>query len=657
MVARMRWLIAAVVLGGSGCTTVLKWVSAREVLTMFNAKSEAPVAVPPGCEAVVPSALKDTLADAYFSTDALVSLQPEPLRNATLALLLAPPEDQRVFECLFKEASACAFGEVTVASLPFAAVPALASGSITQWERERDVQRVQHNLQRALRQVSSSCRALEGFALTNDLPAARIMLDRAFTAGLDQLREYQGRRALVRERGRSPVAWVFAGGAANGAFSAGAVWWLLNHHAMCGQACKDDRVDFVSGASTGTLIATVVKNYFTPTADAAERSTQLKLLLDKYTCSTNRELYCVQKQSVYDLLLNPAPQGRGLVRFDGLRCALQNNVGDEAHVRQKPEQFASVVRYDSGQVFHLSSIEAESRDAWVMALEGSVVEPLLAEPRKNIGTRFKGTFIDGGIRSGLPLLTPLRRGAERSLVFANTVLEGKPTLELANAAHIALRTIDLFTLPPIVGELALAEQEAVLRRQGEKDRCLARLGFDSAFVPAHDVELRCSQVIAMPLASPSLRGPMREPMKWLAAPIATPATPKSERIEDAYRSAWVFMPRSFPKGWAQVSRPRDGQSSVGWQDIGAVGYSFDPQEMWNLFALGVLTAQSRCREFSDLLGWHLPASCESLERAEDALISSRIPFEAQCVKKDLSLVDCESEPGPVMPPFSCAAQR
>ena len=654
----MRWLlVASVLLGLCGCGTALKAVSAREVLDLFNTKADVREVRPVGCEALVSSALKDTLADAYYSNEALAVLQSTPLVNASLALVTSPSEDQRVFECLFGESASCAFaGPVTVTALSFARAPAMSSSVILEWEQERDVQRVQHDLQRALRQVSSSCRTREGFGLANDLAGSRIMLERAFSAGLNELREYQTQRGFVRQRGHAPVAWVLSGGAANGAFSAGAVWWLLHHHLSCGEACKGDRVDFVSGASTGTLIATVVKNYFAPSAVQRDKLQQLETLLSKYTCSTNRDLYCVQKQSLYDVLINKEPKGRGIVRFDGLRCSIQNNVGDAEHIKETPEQFASVVQLDSGQTFHLSSIEAESRDAWVMALEGSLVEPLLAEPRRDIGTKLKGTFVDGGLRSGLPLVTPLRRGAGRSLVFANTVLDGKPTATLANAAEVAVRSLDVFSLSPMVGELAQAEQEAVLRREGEKDRCLARLGFDTAFgaTSPQEIERRCSQEIAAPIPMPSVL--MMGPSVLKASPVVTPGSPKSERIEDGYRSAWVFMPRSFPKGWAQVARPRDGKSSVGWKEIGAVGYMFDPQDLWNLFSLGVLTAQSRCRELSDALGWHLPETCESLERAEDVLVSSRIPFEAQCVKKNLASVECEGEPGPVMPPFNCAAE-
>ena len=78
--------------------------------------------------------------------------------------------------------------------------------------------------------------------------------------------------------------------------------------------------------------------------------------------------------------------------------------------------------------------------------------------------------------------------------------------------------------------------------------------------------------------------------------------------------------------------------------------------MWNLFALEVLSAQSRCREISNMLGWHLPAACEELDKAEAALATARGPFEARCVSKPTALVECEGEPGPVMPPFSCPAR-
>jgi hypothetical protein len=204
-----------------------------------------------------------------------------------------------------------------------------------------------------------------------------------------------------------------------------------------------------------------------------------------------------------------------------------------------------------------------------------------------------------------------------------------------NAAEIGLRAIDLFSLQPILGELAQAEAERVLKRQGEKDRCLERLGFDGAGALAVDVEHRCSKETAQPGLAPLALTRSR-----VMGPVTVPATWAMDRIEDSYQSSWLFMPTELKPSWQGSLRPAPGHAQVDLRELGAAGYQFDPNEMWNLFVVGAYTAFERCEELKATLGWHYSCSSDEAEvKAQLGLL--RHNFEARgCGAKSLEVKSC-----------------
>ncbi|MEW5741780.1 MAG: patatin-like phospholipase family protein [Myxococcota bacterium] len=617
----------------SGCAGMLKCVSSDAVLNAFNTPAERVEPRFTPCTAEVEGVLRETLADVYEAPGALDPLGPtqasaDALADATACArtsLRQGTKDTACFDTLFS-------------ALPFPAIPPLAPPpSAAALDAERDVHRVQHNLQRAVRAVATACMVRQGTGFPDDSAQEKQALSAAWKAGVTALKAYQAARPRTVRGGKPVTAFVLAGGAANGAFSAGAVWWLLKSREACGAACAGYTVDMLAGASTGTVIAAITKRYFSPHSTPAEKAEMLNLLQSRYTCSTNAELYCTQKMSLYDVLMAKDAPKRGLVKFDGLRKLIDDKAGSLQVIQGAPEQFSSAVDFESARVYHLCSSEQTKLDEWHAALEASLVEPLLAQPVEQIGVH-KGTWIDGGIRSGLPLSAVLRRGADRAVMFVNTAVEGIPRPPQDNAAAVGFRALDLFTLSPITGELVAAEHERVLRSVGEKERCLSRFGFDTvgassgAVNPAVNIERFCS---GLPLIT---TGPVP-----LMAPVTLPGTPQLERVRDGYRGAWLFMPQDVPEHFENVARlPDEAPAPVKWDELGAVGYQFNPREMWRLFALGALTAQQRCEEVARTLAWPgIVAECTNRVKVEQALGQLRSKWMAdKCGEKPLEARAC-----------------
>lgn len=664
----MRQLfLFALALSLSGCPAVLKHVPGTVVLDAFNTSARTPVTFP-GCRALLASRARDTLAEIYDQPNALApldeaALPQEALADAVLCLRQASraaapvPTERACLTCLL-EGQGCTGG---ARALSFPPAPALASTDATAWVAERDVQRLQHGLTLLARSQAQACNVAEAGPPPSPA-AARPALVADFANALRDVRDYQAHRAQRRTADHPISTWVLSGGAANGAYSAGATWWLLRSREACGAACERDRVDMLAGASTGTVIASVLKQYFDSVApvnpaNQTARALALDTLEDRYLCSTNDDLYCIQDTNLYGLLLDDKAVSRGLVDFRGLRTLVADYVNSAARLAKAPEQFASAVDFDSGDVLQLSSADIRGQGQlpqWHQALEASLVEPILAEPVECIGPR-RGTWLDGGVRSGLPLAAPLRRGAERAVVFINGPLNGIPQPRQPNLTAIVVRGIGLFAQQPVLSELAFAEQERVLKREGEKDRCLARLGFDAVSpAVAEELERRCSRATAAPLPVP-LTTPAVVPRSMLRtaslAGSGTLGTPSSERIEDGYRSAWLFMPELLPAGFGALSYPRADGAAADWSDLAAAGYTFSPREMWNLFLVGALTAAQRCSEVSQTLGWHLGADCADPAKVSAALAALKQKLEARaprCIDRKVEAKPCEGKrPAPV----------
>jgi len=206
----------------------------------------------------------------------------------------------------------------------------------------------------------------------------------------------------------------------------------------------------------------------------------------------------------------------------------------------------------------------------------SIVEPVLAEPVDGLPAssgNLRGTYVDGGVRSGLPLLQAVYRGAERALVLTNSGIEPGRAARQKNTLQMLLRTIDLFAGNPIVAEVQLGELSAVERRFLEYNVCKKRLEHVAAREKA-TVEDFCERTTGFGRSGPGIR-------KFEAAAAAWLGPARFPQVATSWRSSWVF-------------RPEDELQT-------ANGYSFDPAVTQPLFIEGVKTFQARCDEILDVL--------------------------------------------------------
>ncbi|MFP2900457.1 patatin-like phospholipase family protein [Corallococcus sp. 4LFB] len=316
-----------------------------------------------------------------------------------------------------------------------------------------------------------------------EVPLTREVLAQGIQKGAASAAAYVRARSWRRDLQRPSNAVVLSGGGANGAFSAGAIWRLLGILEQCRgkpapEGCGDARIDLAAGTSTGALISTLVDLFHTPGQEANAR----KQLLGNYTCTVESDLYCVNSTWLWNL----AEDTRGLVRFDGIYSKLDQFIQPEM-LHNGTELVSVSVDFQTGDVFSVSDqdpadFKAGASDklrkgGMTNAIVASIAEPVLSNPvgvlPSAAGDR-TGTYYDGGVRSGLPLLQAVQRGAERVLVISTGGANPSPSADPKNAMSVLMRTIDLFVAQPRVGEVQQAELLAVTRRLGEYNVCTLR---------------------------------------------------------------------------------------------------------------------------------------------------------------------------------------
>ena len=512
------------------------------------------------------------------------------------------------------------------------------------WQREQDSVRFQVVLREALTGLTAYLRASQPTAVLYRAgapvdPLLPAQLDAGVRAGLEDFIDYQSRRAVRRSRTHRPSGVALSGGAANGAYSAGAVWWLLHELDRCKAAggCRDDSIDMASGTSTGCLIAAVISDYFVHRP--AARQTALGLLTDSYLCTTASDLYCLVPVGASGLgVSNRNGRATGLVRFRKLMKMIEENATEET-LQSPVELIASTVDFRSGRLYHLSTrdrLDLPDPQALRFAIMGSVAEPFVAEPIYAIG-RLHGLFMDGGVRSGLPVTPILLGGIEAALSFINEPPEPRILAEPPqNGLQIVGRTIELFSHQPIEGELEQAELRLAYRRELEDERCRARLASNAAPAAVHDAYC----------ANESWPG------KPASAGFAAPSEPLRPRsLGQLYRSARFFEPNVIDSRSQLRLPPLVAQLTPGatTAQFSAPGYAFDPKSMWNIFVLGAAQAQERCAEVKEVLGWGIhcdgdPAFVSTLQALHGQLTAKG------CYQKSLDYESCPTGNRPISMP-------
>jgi hypothetical protein len=286
---------------------------------------------------------------------------------------------------------------------------------------------------------------------------------------------------------------------------------------------------------------------------------------------------------------------KGLVRFDPLKRIVQCLVSKES-ISNRTEFVTMTVDLTQGSLWPDSDQDAESMtvEKRVETVLASVVEPALAEPvfLKDFPGRNEGMFIDGGLRSGLPVAEAVRRGAERVVVLSASSLDPPPVPEPKNGGQILFRSLDLFVYQLRDAEVQQAEGRAIARRVAERELCVNR--FEKR--PAVERDAVCGA------AKPPVLPPPPPP-DFVAPRIGKVATWSRGRsvkeVEDVWRSIWVFR----------------GEKA----GTSATNYEFDPKQMGPLFLSGVVDFRHRCSEVLGLLGFSDTAvnrRCSDVETAK-----------------------------------------
>jgi predicted acylesterase/phospholipase RssA len=395
-------------------------------------------------------------------------------------------------------------------------------------------------------------------------------------AGLLHAKRYVTARQWSRTLDRPRTSLVLSGGAGTGAFEAGFVNRLLGILQKCSDAqvggCQGATIDLAVGTSTGSLVAFLVDMFGTP--DRAQKSLARKLLRDEYTCSVENDLYCQVNEPITKIKTSVP----GLVKFDGIEALLDKYWSQQMN-DNATELVTTSVDYQSGDLYVDSDQDpddAGDKAGRVKSVLASIVEPLMAYPVRELPRKsgtLKGTFIDGGIRSGLPVMEAMYRGAERVVIVSTSSIDPDPILRPEDAVTVVLRTIDLLVQQPRVGEVQQADLAATTRRMSEYNLCRGRyqvVGGD-VLADTREIEDFCTRKRLAPSTGPHAQAAV--------AGWTTPGT--LDQVASSWQSAWVY----------RSEKPIPGMT----------GYSFDPIGMRKLYLLGIETFQDRCQEVLDLL--------------------------------------------------------
>ncbi|AKT36198.1 patatin-like phospholipase family protein [Chondromyces crocatus] len=443
--------------------------------------------------------------------------------------------------------------------------------------------------------------------------------------------QYIGDRRWRRERDRHTTGLVVKGGAATGIFSAGVVWSVLHliHGCMSDPTCgkgRDLRFKLLSGTSTGAMITTAVDRFNSATT-AAERRAGLDDIPKWFTCYSLTDLFCVRSAPITRLFdIGDAAQ-KGVLEFDGIRKVLSSCV-DERMQKNRSELILNTVEFRTGALYALSDqAELRSPACVVEAALASSLLPVIANPvvQLPVGLPYDPTqldatepsFLDGGIRSEIPLMPLARRGAERVLVVssANSILGG--THRLRNALEIAQRYIDVSVGGVTESDLVHAKRHAESVRQAEIEACRERLREGDALCPPDspcDAHKICETRAWSDACSRSQGLPPPSAPEELASPPPAPAAEDANEAQRVKRLGLddtdVLAPPIEPF-WRVMGVFRN-ESSVDSLN----GYNFEPAELRRLFRAGAEQGRLRCLDIARLLG--IPSDPSTVDAAMEA---------------------------------------
>jgi len=427
------------------------------------------------------------------------------------------------------------------------------------------------------------------------------------TAGLDFAMDEAGRYMHGRRWQVSPRAPTLGiaikGGASSGTYSAGATWrvlTLLQRYAEYrdkmtpdesarhpGISADEARFALASGTSAGAIVAAVVDLFhqdvcpIDPSATVfrgqhkvehdVARGTDCKeyarrLMATVFTCTNQDSLYCIDRQPLWNL----ASSQMGLMDFRGLRLLMDRHIKEPSLVNSS-ELVVTTVDFRWGELYIQSDQDPstipldaqapfgtpEARLFMRRNIEASFVLPFIARPVSELwvgGARRDGVFLDGGIKSEIPLLALGQRGVDHALVIGSGPTKITPTAPQPNAALIAARYLDLSLSAVTEAEWNAMLPYARYVESKERDACVQIL--ELGVQPTQEQEFMC-------------KGDYARACAGKGAP--------SRRFE----TLGIFRPESVDPSF---------------------GYSFDEAQMRRLFNAGAETVRGRCEEVASFLG-------------------------------------------------------
>jgi predicted acylesterase/phospholipase RssA len=410
-------------------------------------------------------------------------------------------------------------------------------------------------------------------------------VDRAAAAAFEAAADYLANRKWQRRLTQPTAALVVKGGASTGIFSAGAAWVALNIARECSRdpqciALKKDlgispTFEMMSGTSTGAMVSTAVDIYNVAACEK-QRAERLQLFQRWFVCSPAKDLYCTVNGTVMDLLTGDQ---MSLLEFDGLRRLLAAGV-EEKTLTNRSELLLNVVDFRTGRLEAFSDQDPSQLtkvEHVGSAAIASAALPVIVRPERHLPSEpdIKGSFayLDGGIRSELPLAAAIRRGAERLFVISSAPSVMGEASERTNGFDVLVRYIDVSTGGVLESEIDWAPRLAESRRLAEYTEC--KIEYDSA--PA----TFCPEGGCDPVALCS--GDWRR--------VCT-APARSDGLEATRSAADLLSPI-----WQTTAIYRDERRVPGLP-----GYLFRRTDQRKLFLAGAEEARQRCFELAGLLG-------------------------------------------------------
>ena len=289
---------------------------------------------------------------------------------------------------------------------------------------------------------------------------------------------------------RAPTFGVaIKGGASSGMFSAGAVWRMLTmiqHYRewkenqpfhQNGVAASDAHFTVASGTSAGAVIAAAVDLFHQETCAIDTEATDFRrqykvennhakgpaceeyarrVLATLFTCTDQSALYCKESGMLWSLLADQ----RGLMDFNLLRTLLLRHIGPNA-LTNPMELVLTTVDFRFGNLYVQSDQDPSTVTPTPFgstpsstsildvhrSIEASFVLPFIALPVDKLRIHSKdereGVYLDGGIKSEVPLMALMQRGVERAVMIGSGPPEITPTAPQDNALAIAMRYLDV----------------------------------------------------------------------------------------------------------------------------------------------------------------------------------------------------------------------